>query len=252
MKGSSTALAVFLTFSSVAMAGPRKPPASKPAVSSQPTSSPAPSQRKLFSKWHGGSCEINGERMTLVLGKKKKEIKLPDLRTEDEAKAPPIQLLCTKDGAKILYQRRIDMFDSYDELIKGASAAVTLPFKQKMIEGAFLKDGKEAIVAFENGQVQHLDLMDGDEFTRWTSKKPSDDGTVTRANIGESSGFVHVIFPETGKYVLIYTDCNGKEVAIEDLVKGGVMIRCFGALCVTKDKKNTTLERLRVPCPPKK
>ena len=190
--------------------------------------------------------------MTLVLGKKKKEIKLPDLRTEDEAKAPPIQLLCTKDGAKILYQRRIDMFDSYDELIKGASAAVTLPFKQKMIEGAFLKDGKEAIVAFENGQVQHLDLMDGDEFTRWTSKKPSDDGTVTRANIGESSGFVHVIFPETGKYVLIYTDCNGKEVAIEDLVKGGVMIRCFGALCVTKDKKNTTLERLRVPCPPKK
>jgi len=245
----STALAIILAFSSLSEAGPRKPPTSRPVAASQPAS--VPTQRKLFSKWHGGSCEITGGKLILTLGKKKKEARLPDLRTDNETTKSPIQLICRKEGAKIIYQGRIDMFDSYDELMKGATSAVTVAFKQKVIEGAFIKDGKEAIVAFENGQVQHLDLMEGDEFTRWTSKKPSEDESHTQANIGESGRFSHVIFPMTGKYVLIFTDCNGKEVAYEDKAKGGVTIRCIGAVCVTKDVKNNTVERLHVPCPPK-
>lgn len=195
---------------------------------------------------------MNGQRMVLMLGKTKKEVKLPDLRGEDEKNpSKPLQIICKKEGAKIIYERRIDVFDSYEELIKGATSAVSVALKQKAIEGAFIKEGKEAVVAFENGQVQQLDLLDGDEFTRWTSEKPDDETRFSRASVGDSGSFVHVIFPETGRYVLLYTDCNGKEVAYEDQAKGGVSIRCTGAVCVTKDEKNRVVETLKVPCPPK-
>ena len=253
MKGNPTALAVFLAFSSMAAAGPGKPPASKPTVvSSQPSGAPTQTQRRLFSKWHGGSYEINGEKMTVVLGKKKKEITLPNLRVEGEASAPPLQLLCRKDGAKIIYRNRIEIYDSYDELLNGASAATVVQLKQSAIEGMLLKDGKEAVVAFSNGQVQHLELRDGGEFSGWMSKKPQEESVLTKANIGESGGFAHVIFPETGNYALVYTVCKGKDVAYEDQTKDGVTMRCFGTFCAIKNGKNETVETVRIPCPPKK
>jgi hypothetical protein len=207
------------------------------------------SERRLSSAWEGGTCEINGNTLTVKTGAGTSESLLPQFNI-DRGEMVPIQLSCSGGRTRIAYRNRIEVYGSPASLKDGAGAVSHVDFRYNAVEVAFFDNGTKAYVAFDNG-LTAVEYFNADgTLGQWVSKKEPEKGRAARAVIKRSGPYTHVLFPETGSFMISYANCKGVHATIEDGVHGGAAsIECTGSQCDVFGE-GEVLKRLIVPCPP--
>lgn len=245
----AVALGSMLIFSPVAKACKKKSPEKNPV--------------HLFSKWVTGSCELIGKKLKI-----KQDFK-NDMTVELSKEKEPVGIFCSSKQVAVLYPNKIELRGSPKDIEElkemdinldselpvqfGIQAVITeISLEKKAIGGVFYNNGKEAVIAFETGQLGYYHFTDDGKYDEWISADPKLDKKLKKANAGEAGRIVYVEFPETGVYTAIFRDCDGDIRMAEGKIPEDSSLECKDDSCAVKDEKGKTTDEVSAPSCSKK
>ena len=243
-------------------------PAASACANKKPPKEPAQKLAKkntvhLFSKWATGSCELIGKKLKI-----KQDFK-NEMTVELSKEKEPVGIFCSSKQVAVIYPDKIELRGSPKEIEEldgadieldselplqfGIQAVITeIPLEKKAIGGVFYNKGKEAVIAFETGQIGYYYFTDNGEYSEWISADPKLDKKLTKANAGEAGRIIHIEFPETGTYTGILTDCEGTILMFEGKIPENGSFECKENSCSIKDEKGKTADEVSAPSCSKK
>ena len=210
-------------------------------------------QKKIFDKYSKDRkiyCRLDENGLHLDIQGKRLQIAQNLSRILGE----PLELLCSDGAVSAIYSNGLAMYGAPGDILANLEQGqqrligTVVPFEGRVISAVFANEGKNALVAFERGVTEWIEINNNENyFIRFRTPLISL-RRLRSATIIEQENIKTVFLPEISSYVLYSFLCEKGVVVRGFSLPEGTVFSCTEKGICTAEDRNGKKDELILPC----